>query len=284
MSSTLANWNGALMPLEDVRVSVLDRAFLFGDAVYEVLRIYGGTMFLLREHMDRLARSLEKVRIQTDVARLERRLMETLTESRVREGIAYLQVTRGEAPRMHRFPPGTVSPNELIYIKELDGDPYREAREKGASAITVTDDRWNRCDIKSVNLLANCFAAQAAAEVDCEEALLVADDGNIVEGSHTSVFGVKDGCIWTTPLGPQILPGVTRGLVMRLADEAGICVIERSLKKEELPQIDELFLTGTTSEVLPVTQVDGRPIGTGSPGTITKRLAETYGDLVAKKA
>jgi D-alanine transaminase len=165
-------------------------------------------------------------------------------------------------------------------VKELGDDPYQAARTTGASVITVPDDRWNRCDIKSVNLLANCMAAQAAAEAGCDEAVLVADDGSVVEGSHTSVFGVKDGSIWTTPLGPHILPGITRALVLRLAAQAGIPVVERSLKKSELREIDELFLTGTTSEVLPVTRVDSQPVGRGTPGPVTTRLAATYQKVV----
>lgn len=276
MSSPLANWNGVEMPLDDVRVSVLDRAFLFGDGIYEVLRIYGGRLFLLREHVDRLGRSLDKLRIQADVPRIEQRLVDTLRHSGVKEGTAYIQVTRGVAPRTHKFPPPGTVPNELIYIKELDGDPYAAARETGASVITVPDVRWKRCDIKSVNLLANCLAAQAAAEAGCEEAILIGEDQSVVEGSHTSVFGVKDGRIWTTPLGPQILPGITRGLVMRLAEHADIGVVERSLRLGELDSIDELFLTGTTSEVLPVTRVDGDPVGSGRPGPVTQRLAATY--------
>ncbi|MBX3441699.1 MAG: aminotransferase class IV [Planctomyces sp.] len=276
----LANWNGVEQPLDEVRVSVLDRGFLFGDGGYEVLRIYGGRLFLLDEHMQRLVRSLDKLRIAADVPRIERRLRETLAHSGVVEGMAYLQVTRGEAPRMHRFPPGNPHPNELIYIAPLAGDPYGDARETGAAVLTTPDVRWGRCDIKSINLLANCLAAQAAAEAGCQEALLVAEDGAIVEGSHTSVFGVKDGAIWTTPLGPHILPGITRGLVLRLAARAGISVVEKSLHTRELGEIDELFLTGTTSEVLPVTTVDGRPIGNGRPGPVTRRLAETYRQVV----
>ena len=270
------------MPLDDVRVSVLDRAFLFGDGIYEVLRIYGGKLFLLREHIDRLGRSLDNLRIRTDVPRIERRLLEVLAQSHVKEGTAYIQVTRGAAPRTHKFPPPGTQPNELIYIKALDGDPYADARESGASVITVPDVRWKRCDIKSVNLLANCLAAEAAAEAGCEEALLIGEDDAVVEGSHTSVFGVKDGRIWTTPLGPQILPGITRGLVMRLAEQADIGVVERSLRVNELDSIDELFLTGTTSEVLPVTRVDGDPVGTGKPGPVTLRLVKTYRDAVAE--
>jgi D-alanine transaminase len=276
MSVTLANWNGEVQPLEDVRVSVLDRAFLFGDGIYEALRVYGGKPFLLREHMDRLRNSLDLVRIRVDIDRFQKRTLDLLAQSGVQEGLIYQQVTRGVYPRVHKFPPADTKPNELVWVKEFDDPPFGEFRETGAAVVTVPDDRWKRCDIKSLNLLANCMAAQAAAEADCQEALLVAADGSVMEGSHTSVFGVKDGKVWTTPLGPHILPGITRALVLKLANKANIEVIERSLMKTEIGKIDELFLTGTTSEVLPITKVDGRPVGTGKPGPVTQKLVSQY--------
>lgn len=274
-----ANWNGVAMPLADVRVSVLDRGYLFGDGVYEVLRVYGGRPFLLREHMERLRRSLREIRIEADAERIERRMLKTLHDSGVDGGMIYVQITRGAAPRTHRFPQPPVSPNELIYVDAFAADPYGAFRS-GAKLLTVPDVRWGRCDIKSVNLLANCLAAQAAAEAGCMEALLVADDGTITEGSHTSMFCVQGGRILTTPLGPHILPGITRGLVVKLADRAGIPIAEQAVKHADLGSIDEMFLTGTTSEVLPVTQVDGRAIGTGQPGPVTQRFVETYNEYV----
>jgi D-alanine transaminase len=177
---------------------------------------------------------------------------------------------------MHKFPPKGTKPNELVWVKEFAETPFAGVRESGAAVITVPDIRWKRCDIKSLNLLGNCMAAEAAAQAECEEALLIAEDGSIVEGSHTSAFGVKDGRVWTMPLGPNILPGITRALVLKLANRANIEVIERCLLKSELDHIDELFLTGTTSEVLPVTKVDGKPVGTGKPGPITLKLVKEY--------
>lgn len=268
------------MPLADVRVSVLDRGFLFGDGIYEVLRVYGGRPFLCADHIRRLRRSIGEVRITCDVERLERRMHETLAASGVKEGLIYIQVTRGAARRTHRFPDPPVAPNELIYVEEIEGDPYSRWREAGASVITLPDLRWQRCDIKSINLLANCMAAQAAAEAGCVEALLVADDGTITEGSHTSIFAVQDGRILTTPLSPHILPGITRGLVVRLAEQAGIPITEARVRRDQLAHVSELFLTGTTSEVLGITRVDGDPVGDGQPGPVTRRLYETYVDVV----
>jgi D-alanine transaminase len=281
MSGTLADWNGEVMPLEDVRVSVLDRAFLFGDGIYEALRVYGGKPFLLREHMDRLRRSLKEVSIEADVDAFEKRTLSLLAKSGVKEGLIYQQVTRGVYPRVHKFPPKGTKPNELIWVKEFTETPFADVRETGANVVTHPDVRWKRCDIKSLNLLGNCMAAEAAAQAGAQEALLIADDGSIVEGSHTSAFGVKDGRVWTMPLGPNILPGITRALVLKLANRANIEVIERCLSKAELSHIDELFLTGTTSEVLPVTKVDGKPVGSGKPGPVTQKLVAEYQKEIA---
>lgn len=281
MPVTLANWNGEVLPLEDVRVSVLDRAFLFGDGIYEALRVYRGKPFLLREHMDRLKNSLKEVSIDADVDRMEQRLLELLATSGVKEGLIYMQVTRGVYPRIHKFPPPGTKPNELIWASEFAAPPFGDFRETGAAVATVRDDRWKRCDIKSVNLLANCMAAEAAAQAGCQEAILIAADGSVVEGSHTSVFGVKDGKVWTSPLGPHILPGITRALVLKLANRANIEVIERSLMKSQIGEVDEMFLTGTTSEVLPITKVDGRAVGQGKPGPVTLKLVAEYNREIA---
>lgn len=276
----LANWNGEEMPLDQARVSVLDRAFLFGDAVYEALRIYEGRAWLCREHMDRFRRSLLEMRIETDVDRLERRMQETISHSGARDGLVYLQVTRGEAARNHAFPDPASVPNELIYVKKYAGDPHLELRAGGCKVITFPDIRWGRRDIKSCNLLGNCFAAQAAAQADCQEAILIAQNGEITEGSHSNVFGVKDGKLLTSPLGNHILPGITRNLVVSLAQRAQIPVVEHPLTRENLDMVDELFLTGTTVEVLPISQVDGKPVGSGHSGAVTDLLFRTYQQAV----
>jgi len=273
--NALANLNGEIMPLAEAKVPALDRGFLFGDSVYEVLRIYHGQPFLMREHFDRFARSLAAIRIEgVDLARLQRRMLDTIAAGPFKEAIAYLQITRGVAPRKHPFPEG-VAPLEFLYVQEFR-DPYAEARKTGAAVVTQPDVRWDRCDIKSTNLLANVLAAQAAKEAGCVEALLTLPDGTLTEGTHTSFFGVLDGVVLTTPSGNAILPGITRGLVLRVAKRAGIAVREHSLKKSDLPHVSELFLTGTTSEVLPVVRVDDHAIGDGKPGRVTRRLQEEY--------
>jgi D-alanine transaminase len=271
----LANVNGETLPLSDVRISVLDRGFLFGDAVYEVLRIYRGQPWLVDDHFRRLGRSLSAINIRgVDLESLRRRMLQTIALGKFQEAIAYLQVTRGTAPRSHAFPTDAV-PLELLYVAEFQ-DVHHGNREHGAAAVTYPDLRWERCDIKSTNLLANVLAAQAAKEAGCAEALLYLPDGTLTEASHNSFFGVLDGALLTTPAGNAILPGITRGLVLSLCAGAAIPIRERSLNRKDLSHVSELFLTGTTMEVLPIVKVDGSPIGTGTPGSVTRRLQDAY--------
>ncbi len=275
----LANLNGRQMPLADVTIPALDRGFLFGDAVYEVLRIYHGRPWLMDEHLARLERSLEAIRIKgVDLARLRRRMLETIAAGPFQEAIVYIQITRGVAPRSHPFP-AQATPLEFLFVQEFR-DPYTEYRHTGAAVLSQPDIRWDRCDIKSTNLLANVLAAQSAREAGCLEALLYLPDGTLTEGSHTSFFGVLDGSLLTAPNSPAILPGITRGLVLRLAERARIPLREHVLKRSDLGRASELFLTGTTTEVMPVVRVDGKAIAEGRPGPITRRLQEVYQETV----
>jgi D-alanine transaminase len=275
----LANLDGVPMPLSEVRISALDRGFLFGDAVYEVLRVYRGRMWLEEEHFARLARSLEAIRIQgVEVERLRRRVAETIAAGAFEEALVYIQITRGVAPRSHPFPAG-VKPTELFYVQEFT-DAYREVRANGATVITQPDIRWARCDIKSTNLLGNVLAMQAAKEAGCLEALLYQPDGTLTEGTHTTLFAVRDGTLLTYPSSNAILPGTTRGLILRLCQRVGISVREEAFTRGDLEQIAELFLSGTTAEVLPVVRVDGRAVADGRPGPVTRRLAEAYATAV----
>jgi D-alanine transaminase len=271
----LANLNGSLMPLSEVKVSAQDRGFLFGDAVYEVLRVYSGKPWLEEEHFCRLARSLEAIRLHgIDIPRLRQRMNETIRASGFLEALVYIQVTRGAAPRSHTFP-RDVPPLEFLYVQALH-DSYEPLRRSGIGVITRPDLRWERCDIKSTNLLANVMAVQEAKEAGCPEALLYLPDGTLTEGTHTSFFGVLRGRLLTAPISHAILPGITRGLILELAARADIPVREHVLKRADLSEVSELFLTGTTSEVLPVVRVDGQPIADGRPGPITQRLQEVY--------
>jgi D-alanine transaminase len=271
----LANLGGSILPLAEAKVPALDRGFLFGDAVYEVLRVYHGRPWLTDEHFARLGRSLAAVRIaNVDLGRLRERMLATIAAGPFGEAIVYIQITRGCAPRSHAFP-ASVEPLEFLYVQAFS-DPYVEARDKGTSVILHPDIRWGRCDIKSTNLLANVLALQAAKEAGCSEALLYLPDGSLTEASHSSLFGVRNGQLITAANGNAILPGVTRDLVVALARKDEIPVLERNLRRDELSAIDEVFLSGTTTEVLPVTRIDGHPVGNGAPGPVTKRLRLLY--------
>ncbi len=275
----LANVNGDILPLAEVRISVLDRGFLFGDAVYEVLRIYEGRPWLEEDHFQRLTRSLNEIRLSgVEVSRIRSRMHETLKQSGVREGIVYIHITRGAAPRKHAFPAGA-TPLELLWIQEFT-DPYSEGRSQGISAVTQPDIRWRRCDIKTTNLLGNVLAMQLALEANCVEALLYLPDGSLTEGTHTNLFGVVNGTLRTAPNAVSILPGCTRGLVLRLANKLGVAVEERPLNRERLDEVSELFISGTTSEVMPIIHVDGKPIGDGTPGPVTRRLQQSHAEAV----
>jgi D-alanine transaminase len=263
------------MPLAEAKLSVLDRGFLFGDGIYEVLRVYGGKPWLADEHFARLARSMEEIAIRgVDVERLRRQMNELIAAGPFREALVYIQVTRGVAPRGHAFPAG-VRPTELLWLQEI-GDAHADRREHGTAVSLQPDLRWKRCDVKSVNLLGNVLAFEAAKEAGCAEAILYHEDGTITEASHSSFFGVVNGVIRTTPLHPDILPGVTRKFVLELIARQGLRLEERSLHRDDLPRASELFLTGTTLEVCPVVRVDERTVGDGKPGPITRRLQEAY--------
>lgn len=275
----IANLNGEQMPLAETKIPAQDRGFLLGDAIYEVLRVYAGRPWLVDEHWRRLAAGLEAVRIQgVDFDRLRARMLKTIAAGPFQEATVYIQITRGVAPRSHIFPTALV-PLEFLYVKEFH-DPYAEMRREGGAVITLPDIRWERCDIKSTNLLPNVLASQAAKEAGCLEALFYLPDGTLTEGTHTSFFGVLAGTLLTAPPSPSILPGITRSLVLKLAAGAWIPVSEHVLKREDLTRVTELFLTGTTSEVLPVVRVDGKPIAGGRPGAVTRRLQEAYQEAV----
>jgi D-alanine transaminase len=271
----LANLNGVQMPLEEVKISALDRGFLFGDSVYEVLRIYRGKPWLLEPHWQRFAASLDAVRIGgVDLDRLKRRMLDTIAAGSFQEALAYLQITRGVAPRRHVFPENT-PPTEFLYIQEFS-DPYVSKRREGVAVITQPDLRWQRCDIKSTNLLGNVLAMQAADEAGCTEALLYAADGTMTEATHTSFFAVMDGTLVTTPTGSAILPGITRRFLLELAGQIGVPCRQRTLRRHDLTTVSELLLSGTTVEVLPIVRLDGAPVGNGRVGPVTLRLLDVY--------
>jgi Branched-chain amino acid aminotransferase/4-amino-4-deoxychorismate lyase len=270
--------NGTFGPLHEARISPLDRGFLFGDGVYEVLPAFGGRLFRFREHFDRLARSLREIHLRAPHTHEE--WLAILEELVRRNGsldmYVYVQVTRGmEHGRNHAFP-AQVDPTVFAMASPL---PVLtpELRASGLRAITLEDFRWGRCDIKATTLLANVLMKQRAVEAGAQEAIIVRGD-EVLEGASTSVLVVKDGVLVTPPNSERILPGTTRDVVLELA--ANILPIAiRSLSLEELYAADEVWLAAATRDVLPLTHIDDRPIGTGRPGQYWQRMSEAFANL-----
>jgi len=273
--------NGQYLNAEDAKIPVLDRGFIFGDGVYEVWRVVEGRLFEHARHERRLKGGLRTIEIAVpdgDVEALrgvaERLLKENdLTRG---EGTFYVEITRGTAPRTHAYPPRGTAPTIFGMVSRFEV-PHA-MREAGAKAITERDVRWLRCDVKTVQLLPNCMAKEKAQAAGAMEAIFVRD-GMVTEGTHTSVLGVKDGTLLTHPLGELILPSVTRELVLEIAREQGIPVSEQAFTDRQLFALDELFVSGTTTDVTPIVDVDGKKIGSGKPGPISKQL---YAGLQAR--
>jgi D-alanine transaminase len=263
--------NGQFMPLEQAAVPVEDRGYQFGDGVYEVVRTYGGAPYQLEAHLARLERSAQAIGLP--LPHPLRQWAAWITEGIRRGGYAdskvYIQVTRGTAPRDHPFPAGS-APTAVMTVREMR--PLSAAlRETGVAAVTMEDVRWGRCDIKSINLLPNVLARQRAKEAGAFEAIFVRD-GLVTEAAVSNVLAVRAGVLITAPEGGRILAGVTRAVVLALARKEGLPVEERFLTLQELRGADEVLLTGTTVEVLPVVRLDGNPVGTGKPGELTSLL------------
>jgi D-alanine transaminase len=273
--------NGELMPADEAKVPIWDRGFVFGDAVYEALRIYRGRCWLENEHWARLHRSLNEMRITgVDLERLKQRAERTIAVSGVLEGTLYLHVTRGVAPRAHAFPGPHVPPTELIAVRPYDDSRNAELRQTGVDVISHPDLRWKRCDVKSTNLLANVLANEAAQQSGAYEAVLVSPQGLVTEATHSSLLWVRDGRFEGTPEGPGILPGTTRLGVLRLAEAATIPFAEAQVDLPTLKQADEVMLLGTTIEVMPVARIDGEPISGGEPGPVTRNLLSAFRSAV----
>jgi D-alanine transaminase len=268
--------NGDIIDAADARVSVNDRGFLFADGVYEVIRVYDGRPFMLAPHMKRLRAGLTALQIEASGVDAIGRAAERLVDENELRGDAtiYLQVTRGVAPRTHAFPKPAVEPTVYITARPFEQHPAVYFQE-GVAAITAADTRWSRCDIKSIALLPNVLANQLAKQRGAFEALFVRD-GVLIEGSHSNLFGVANGELVTYPASNYILAGITRALVIELAASLDIPVRERAILHEEIGTVDELFLSGTTTEIMPIASVDGRRVGDGVPGAVTRRLREAF--------
>lgn len=275
--------NGDYLPLAQARVSPLDRAFLFGDSVYEVLPVFDGRMFRFREHFDRLARSLREIRLASPHSHEE--WLAILSELIARNGgtdqyaknmYTYVQVTRGmEFGRNHTFPE-IVKPTVFVMASPMPVLTPQQ-RERGLSAITVEDFRWGRCDIKTTALLANVLMKQQAADAGAQEAIIVRD-GEVLEGSSTSIFVVSNGVVATPANSQRILPGTTRDVALELA--TGVMPVEvRRIAVEELRNADEVWLSAATRDVLPITRIDDKPVGDGKPGPLWHTVSTAFSEL-----
>lgn len=288
MSVWNAYLDGKKVPLAEAKVPALDRGFLFGDGVYEVARVYDRKPFLLDEHFARLRRSLRETSIEgVNESALREQVLELVAESAFSDATLYVQVTRGaRGLRSHVFraatpavaPPGAPvfpeRPTTFAYVAPANA-AMAAIREDGGIAVTGPDLRWGRCDIKSINLLPNLLALQAAKDAGAFEALLLRD-GVLTEGSHTNAFAVVDGKVRTHPEGPGILTGITRQFVLGLARDAAVPIEERAVTKEELHRAEEVFVTGTTTEVSAITKFDGRTVGDGKPGPVVRKLQAAF--------
>jgi len=271
----IAYLNGEFLPLGEARVSVLDRGFIFGDGVYEVIPVYSRHPFRLPEHLRRLQRSLDAIRLGNPMTDPEwTRLIHDLVVRHAGEDQSvYLQVTRGAARRDHAFPKEG-KPTVFMMSGPLV-TPAREQVENGVPCVTATDYRWLRCDVKSVSLLANCLLRQQAAEAGAVEVVLFRD-GCLTEASASNVFVVKDGKLLAPPKNHLILPGITYDVVLELAAAKGIAVELRSIPEQEVRSADELWVTSSSKEVLAVTTLDGRRVGNGGPGPVFRTIHQAF--------
>lgn len=273
--------NGDFLPVGDATVSVNDRGFLFGDGVYEVTPSYAGRLFRWEQHLARLKTGLAAIGIDFDAAALKQVKEELLARNGL-DGVpaayVYVQVTRGTAPRTHWFPDPPVDPTVYAFANRFMRPAMAEWR-RGISAVTVPDQRWARADIKAIALLANVLAAQAAAEAGAGNAIFVRD-GIALEGSHNNLFAVFGGVLATAPKSNYILHGITRDFLIELAGDIGIPVEERAIPLPELTRADEVFFSGTTTEVRPVVEIDGRKVGDGRVGPVAQRLYEGFLEAV----
>ncbi|MBC7943832.1 MAG: D-amino acid aminotransferase [Burkholderiales bacterium] len=269
--------NGEFMPLIDARIPVLDRGFIFGDGVYEVVPVYSRQPFRLDEHLRRLDNSLAAIRLQNPHSHAEwRALLEQLIARQdCEDQYIYLHITRGAAKRDHAFPIG-VAPTIFMMSSPLITPP-QSLLESGIAAITAEDNRWLRCDIKATSLLSNVLLRQLAIDAGASETILLRD-GNMIEGSASSVFVVHRDTVLAPPKNHLMLPGITYDVVLELAARNGIRHEIREIPEHEMRSAQELWLLSSTREVLAITTLDGKPVGNGKPGALFKRMYGLYQD------
>ncbi|NQX66319.1 D-amino-acid transaminase [Paenibacillus alba] len=267
-------YKNQFLPKNDIQISPDDRGYYFGDGIYEVFRVYQGTLYEQEAHMQRLQRSASEVRLELPYTsdKIGEILTELVHKNALVEGTVYVQITRGEAPRAHPFPTHA-EPVLLAYCTTVPRPV--SAMQQGIQAITLADIRWLRCDLKTLNLLPNTMAKQAALDHGVQEVVLHRD-GIVTECSASNIMMIKDNVLYTHPANHLILHGITRAVVLRLAHSLKINVKEQAFTTEQLLLADEAFITGTTVEITPILQIDGKPIANGSPGPLTQTLQREF--------
>lgn len=273
--------NGEFYRSSEARVSIEDRGFLFGDGIYEVIRLYKGSFFELGQHLSRLERSARKTYLSLpySLERIEMICHELLEKNGIKNGKLYMQITRGAAPRTHEFPT-LVKPTIMMKISGLDEVELKE-KKKGVSAITLPDERWNNCDIKSLNLLPNVLAKQKARSQGYHEAIFDYSE-KITEGASSNVFAVLDDKLVTAPECNRILSGITRNVVIEMVSEEGIPVEERFVTRDELYQASEMFITSTIDEITPVLSIDGYTLNGAFIGKVTAHIQNLFQQRLSK--
>ncbi|MFQ5543852.1 MAG: aminotransferase class IV [Nitrospiria bacterium] len=273
--------NGKWSPLSDATISIEDRGFQFGDGIYEVIRTYQKQPFRIGAHVARLNMSADEIGISLpySLEALEKIIRSGCRKSKFTETQVYIQITRGMAPRNHRFPK-RVRPTVVMTFRKCK-TPSNEVRRGGASIVTVPDTRWSRCCVKSLNLLPNVLAREYALQSEATEAVFVRE-GKVMEGAGSNLFAVFGRSVITPPDGPYILSGITKSLVIQLVKKQGLKMQEKNLTLHRLTTADEIFLSGTTIEILPVTCLNNRGVGSGKPGKITRMLYEAFGEEVLR--
>ena len=273
--------NGKLLPAEQATVSVLDRGFIFGDGVYELVPVYSRVPFRLDEHLARLERSLAEVKIRNPYSRAQWRdhIYQLIDAQPYDDQGVYFQVTRGVAKRDHAFPK-SAEPTVFMMSNPLVNPPQAQV-ERGAPAVSATDNRWLRCDIKSISLIGNCLLRQLSAEANAAETILFRD-GRLTEASASNVFIVKRGVIQSPPKSNLILPGITYDVVVELARANGMALEFRDVTEAEVRGADEVWVTSSSKEVLAIVELDGKRIGDGRPGPAFRRMYQLYQEFKQK--
>jgi len=263
-----------IVPIEELEPVYFDRGTYFGDGVYEVVRSYDGKIFALEEHLQRFTNSLATIQITgVDIDQIRSRVQKAFDAADISNAKIYFHVTRGSAPRNHIWD-ANLEPNFFLTVMEVPDDT--EEKTKGIAVSTHPDWRWKRCDIKSLNLLANVLARQDAAQQGCAEAILVDESGLITEGAGSAFFAISSGTLQTAPLTANILPSITRKFAIEAGKNIGLEVVEKSLTPQQAGDSDELFIAVTTKDIVPVVRFDGKSIGDGKPGKYTKLLIEEF--------